>query len=430
MEGTCITKPRTKKPEDAEDWSWEERLFYGCNIFPGVLDQGTAGLGLCSFTSITSAGQMELNAAVAKKTGQNCMIKLDWESLVTRFLQLNGLKAEDGKLERQKLEEIIFNDEVGYNTPEGAAWCFKHMGIKADIHKDGDNIGTLNVSLHDYRRYEQMDAQEVREHIENGRAIKVRILAGTEFDSLEDDEIYCWLPEIDEDTGKLVEDPDPHAIVLLGNGNAGPSLRNEQYHPFLNSHGKKYAKGGVGCIFFKGLFGPYYLLEMKAEPKLSYGGMSQLPAPPFRTYVPTPPPPGSPASPPCPSAFTTLPAHGRFPAPSRPGAPSTQHTPRYLPPWHPSRSSCLPGPVSGHSLTPPRGRYSMDVPTPPPHDRSASQSHLAAFTPPPPHGRFPAPRRPDAPSTQRATAPHSPPPARGEWPTAPRGRDTIDKKRW
>ncbi|XP_037466262.1 uncharacterized protein LOC119338071 [Triticum dicoccoides] len=252
---SCIKKFRTKKPEGYKEWSWREKPYCGCDIFPGVLTQGNRNV--CQFCAVTSAGQMELNAKFAKWSKSTCRLRFQWESLLTRFFELNGFipESDHGEEERKMMElKYIVQDESIYDWDDASAWCFENLGVLADgdkavvqyplmsasnmyrrfstttddkikeimensrlVSKDNTDV---NVGIDGYKYFEDLTLQEIWDYVENGRAVVAGVLAGKNFDYLKPDEIYAWIPKTKVENGvrKWFDKPVAHAIVLMGTG--------------------------------------------------------------------------------------------------------------------------------------------------------------------------------------------------------------------
>jgi hypothetical protein len=118
--------------------------------------------------------------------------------------------------------------------------------------------------------YGQLTEAEVRKFVEDGRAVVATVYAGKQFAFLLPDQIYSWIPEWNKDKRCWVDPAQPHAILLMVNGNAGPQMEHEQFHPFLNSYGEGFGKDGQGCVFWKSLLPQYNMVEIKAVAKDTY----------------------------------------------------------------------------------------------------------------------------------------------------------------
>jgi hypothetical protein len=343
-------------PKEAKAKSWRAKC---PDLFPDVISQG--GRGVCAYCATISSAQWELNREmylnqVAAKSGTR-KIKLVWESLVKRLLELHGLQpgAATAADLRKHEDDLIEKGGSIYDLADAAVWCFKHLGAESIWYNEenapanGDSeeepvpAGRFNVLLHDYTRYEVLSAAQTKAFLSEGKSVQATVLVGRDFRNLQADEIYGWWPKVDRETDKWVEEPGRHAIVLFGTGDAGPELEHLQFHPFLNSHGPQYANGGMGCVFHMSLSEPFYILEMKAPPKVVIKSTSELlasagsrPRLSQSLAKPSLPPNGRSPSPP----------QGRLQSDQRPGA-----TPHYRTPAQ--RRVRWP--------TPPRGRASIDA---------------------------------------------------------------------
>lgn len=332
---------------------------------------------------------MELRRAIANKTpGAQCHLKLDYESLITSYLELHGLPEYADEDQKKKMEkEIIGKDNDRYHREDGACWCFKNLGVRAFV---GETPYAHRLGIDDYHLYPRMPAKDVWNYVEEGRAVMCTVLCGEEFDELNADEIYAWIPQYDGEKKQFVEKPEMHQVVLIGNGNAGSELEFEQYHPFCNSHGIEFANGGDGCVFFEGLL-EFCLVEIKAEPThitTRLAEISDRPLPRRRAAVPSPQP--RPTRPPSDSSLW------------RPAVPSPQH-----PPTRPLSDSSWRRPAAP-SHQPPLTRPPSDMPW------RRIGDPVPGPTPPRPAPNVWLPRPRDPP---RRASP-------------PRDRSSINKDRW
>uniref|UniRef100_M8BX80 Peptidase C1A papain C-terminal domain-containing protein n=1 Tax=Aegilops tauschii TaxID=37682 RepID=M8BX80_AEGTA len=334
------TQERVKKI-NASEWSWRKRLYKQCNIAPDVMDQEDRDI--CEFCAVISAAIMELKRATANVTpGAECCYKLDMESLIRTYLELNGMDPLAEKEVVEAMEKhILTNGNDIYGRHDGVCWCFKNVGVKATL--NGNKL-PFKLGIDDYKFSFELSAKEVWKRVESGRAVLATVFAGEEFDELQADEIYAWFPKYDCEKKDWVKKPQPHRVVLIGNGDAGSDLLY-QYHPFCNSHGTDFADGGDGSVFHRVLRG-FGQIDIKAHPNRLMVPLSQISERPRLRQrrpdvAPTPPPP----PPPPPSNLTRWRADG----------------PGLTPPCQPWQSMRGDGP---HRASP-SDRVNIDKETPP-----------------------------------------------------------------